>query len=88
MQLAGVLVAEALRIAAVGIVFGVVGGSAVGWLCTAGTRAAMANWGLPACFAMPVGTIALGAAGAVLFALAVSVPTALALVRRRSLPPA
>ena len=86
MQLAGVLVAEALRIAAVGIVFGVAGGSAVGWLCTAGTRAAMANWGLPACFAMPVCTIALGAAGAVLFALAVSVPTALALVRRRSLP--
>ena len=82
-QLAGALIAEALRTAAAGIVFGVVGGSAVGWLCTAGTRAAMANWGLPACFVLPVGTVACAAAGAVLFALAVSVPTALALVRRR-----
>ena len=83
MQLVGVLIAEALGIAAAGIAIGAAGGAAVGWLCTAGTRAAMANWGLPACFAMPVGTIAWAAAGAVLFALAVSVPTALALVRRR-----
>ena len=81
-QLAGVLIAEALRIAVAGVAVGTAGGAAVGWLCTAGTRAAMANWGLPACFVLPVGTVAYAAAGAVLFALAVSVPTALALVRR------
>ena len=81
-QLSRELVGEALRVAATGVAFGTAGGAAVGWLCTAGTRAAMANWGLPATFAMPVGTIAVGALGAAAFALAVSVPAALALVRR------
>ena len=82
-QLAAVIVGEALRTAAAGIAFGTAGGAVVGWLCTAGTRAAMANWGLPACFVLPAGTVAMAAAGAVAFALAVSVPTALALVRGR-----
>ena len=83
LQLARVLVAEALRVASAAIVVGFLGGSLVGWLCTAGTRAAMANWGLPATFAVPVGVIAEGALGAVVFALLVAVPSALALVRRR-----
>ena len=83
LQVAWELVKEALGIAAAGIAFGTAGGALVGWLCTAGTRAAMANWGLPPSFVLPVGLVAQAAAGAVVFALAVSIPTALALVRRR-----
>ena len=82
LQVAGVLVAEALRTALGGVALGTAGGALVGWLCTAGTRAAMANWGLPACFAMPPATIALGALGAVAFSLAVAIPAALANGRR------
>ena len=81
-QLARALVGEALRVAASGVAVGTVGGAAVGWLCTAGTRAAMSNWGLPASFALPAGTVAVGALGAAAFALAVAIPTSLALVRR------
>ena len=83
-QVAAVLVGEALRAAAGGIAFGTAGGALLGWLCTAGTRAAMANWGLPACFVLPVGTVAYGAAGAVVFALLVAVPASLAIVCRRN----
>ena len=82
MQLAYVLVGEALRVAAAALAAGLAGGALVGWLCTAGTRAAMANWGLPACFVLPVWLCAEGAIGALAFTLVVSVPTALALVRR------
>ena len=82
-QLAKVLVGEALRVAASAILLGLAGGALVGWLCTAGTRAAMANWGLPSTFAIPLGVIAMGAVGAVGFALVVAVPSALAIVRRR-----
>ena len=81
-QLAKVLVGEALAVAVAGVALGLFGGALVGWLCTAGTRAAMSNWGLPATFAVPVGVIAEGALGAVVFALLVAVPTALAIVRR------
>ena len=81
-QLAKVLVGEALAVAVAGVALGLFGGALVGWLCTAGTRAAMSNWGLPATFAVPVGVIAEGALGAVVFALFVAVPTALAIVRR------
>ena len=81
-QLAKVLVGEALAVAVVGVALGLFGGALVGWLCTAGTRAAMSNWGLPATFAVPLGVIAEGALGAVVFALLVAVPTALAIVRR------
>ena len=80
-QLAKVLVGEALRVACAAIAVGFPGGALVGWLCTAGTRAAMSNWGLPATFAVPFGVIAEGALGAVAFALLVAVPSALALVR-------
>ena len=82
LQLAAAMVGEALRTAVAGLALGTAGGSLVGWLCTAGTRAAMANWGLPACFVLPAGLVAQAALGAVAFALAVSVPTALALVRK------
>jgi len=83
LQLAGVLVGEALRVASAAVVLGLFGGALVGWLCTAGTRAAMANWGLPATFSVPFAVIAEGAFGAVVFALLVAVPASLAIVRRR-----
>ena len=82
LQVAYALVKEALGVAAAGIAVGTAGGALVGWLCTAGTRAAMSNWGLPPSFVLPAGLVAEAAVGAVAFALAVSVPTALALVRR------
>ena len=84
LQVAHVLVREALGTAAAGIAIGTAGGAAIGWLCTAGTRAAMSNWGLPPSFVLPAGLVAQAAVGAVAFALAVSVPTALALVRREA----
>ncbi len=82
-QLAAVLVREAVKTAGWAIGFGLLGGSVAGWLATAGTRAAMANWGLPACFDLPVLTVLEGAAGALGFTLLVAIPTALALMRTR-----
>ena len=81
-QLARVLVGEALKVAGWGVVIGLLGGALVGWLCTAGTRAAMANWGIPPSFAVPVLTIAKGAVGAVVFALVVAVPTAFGIISK------
>ena len=81
-QLAQVLIGEALKVAGWGILIGLFGGALVGWLCTAGTRAAMANWGIPPSFAVPLVTIAKGAVGAVVFALIVAVPTSMAIVRK------
>ena len=83
-QLAQILVGEALKVAGVGILFGLAGGALVGWLCTAGTRAAMANWGIPPSFAVPYLIVAKGAVGAVVFALAVAVPTSMAIVGKAS----
>ena len=83
-QLARVLVGEALKVAGWGVVIGLFGGALVGWLCTSGTRAAMANWGIPPSFAVPYLTIAKGAIGAVVFALLVVVPTAMAIVGKAS----
>ena len=42
----------------------------------------MANWGLPATFVVPMLIIAKGAFFSIVFALAVAVPAALAIVRR------
>ena len=81
-QLARLLAGEALKVAAGGILFGLPGGALAGWLFTWGTRAAMSNWGIPPSFAVPVPVIAEGALGAVAFALAVAVPTSLALVSK------
>ena len=81
-QLAQTLVGEALKVAGWGVVIGLFGGALVGWLCTAGTRAAMANWGIPPSFAVPYLTIAKGAVGAVIFALLVAVPTAFGIISR------
>ena len=81
-QLALVLIREAVTLALGAMILGLIGGSILGWLATTGTRAAMANWGLPACFALPVGMVLKGAAGALIFTLVVAIPTALALVRR------
>ena len=80
-QMARVLVGEALRVVAWAIGVGLAGGALVGWLCTAGTRAAMANWGLPPSFVLPVGLCLEGALGALAFSLLVAVPTSLWLVR-------
>ena len=81
-QLAQVLIGEALKVAGWGILIGLFGGALVGWLCTAGTRAAMANWGIPPSFAVPLVTIAKGAVGAIVFASIVAVPTSMAIVRK------
>ena len=81
-QLAKVLIGEALGVAVVGVALGLLLGAPLGWLCTTGTRAAMANWGLPATFVVPMPTIAKGAFFSIVFALAVAIPAALAIVRR------
>lgn len=80
LQIAARLAAEAMKVALYGICIGLPAGALTGWLFTSGTRAAMANWGLPASFAVPWSAVAQGAAGAVLFALAVAVPAALWLI--------
>ena len=81
-QLAKVLIGEALGVAVVGVALGLGLGAPLGWLCTTGTRAAMANWGLPATFVVPMPIIAKGAFFSIVFALAVAIPAALAIVRR------
>ena len=81
-QLAKVLIGEALGVAIVGVALGLALGAPLGWLCTTGTRAAMANWGLPATFVVPMLIIAKGAFFSIVFALAVAIPAALAIVRR------
>lgn len=81
-QLARVLVGEVLKVALWGVVIGLLGGALIGWLATSGTRAAMANWGIPPNFAVPYLPIVKGAFGAILFALVVSVPTAFGIISR------
>ena len=82
-QLAAALAGEALKVAAGGIVFGAALGALAGWLFTFPTRAVMASWGLPPSFGIPWLAIAKGATGAVAFALAVAVPSAMAATARR-----
>ena len=79
-QLAATLAASATKTALAGIVAGFPVGALVGWLFTFSTGS---FWpGLPHWFVVPWRIVAEGAAGAVLFALAFAVPTALAIVRR------
>jgi len=79
-QLAGRLVASAIKTSLVGIAFGLPVGSLVGWLFTFKTG----NWpGLPHWFVLPVDVVAEGALGALVFALVFAVPTALGLVRTK-----
>ena len=79
-QLAGRLALSAVKTALVGIAAGLPVGALVGWLFTFKTGAI---WpGLPHWFVVPWRVTAEGAVGAVAFALAFAVPTALALVRR------
>ena len=82
LQLASALAGEAFRVALAGIFCGLAGGALFGWLATGATRAAMAGWGIPATFSFPAATIALGAAGAVVFALFVAIPSAIVLAGR------
>ena len=84
LQLARELIAEALQTSVWALVLGMAGGALIGWLCTAGTRAAMANWGLPPSFVLPIGLCLKGAAGMLVFTFIVAIPTALVLVRRAS----
>lgn len=84
LQLAWVLVKEALATALKAVSVGLPGGALAGWLFTSGTRAAMANWGLPACFDLPLVTVLEGALGALVFALVVAVPAALAIIIKRT----
>ena len=84
LQLAKTLVGEALQTSGWALLVGLAGGALVGWLCTAGTRAAMSNWGLPPSFVLPLSVCLKGAVGALVFTLFVAVPTALTLVRRAS----
>ena len=83
LQLAAILAREALKTALLGVLVGLPGGALVGWLFTSGTRAAMANWGIPPNFAVPGLVLLECALGAIVFALAVAVPAALAITRRR-----
>ena len=76
------LIGEALGVAIVGVALGLALGAPRGWLCKTGTRAAMANWGLPATFVVPMPIIAKGAFFSIVFALAVAIPASLAIVRR------
>jgi putative ABC transport system permease protein len=82
-QLAAILAKEAIKVAALAIALGLPGGALVGWLFTAATRSAMGNWGLPPAFAVPWAVILEGAIGAMFFALAVAIPTALFVLRSR-----
>ncbi len=81
-QLAIRLLAEAVKTAVCGIILGFPCGALVGWLFTSGTRAAMANWGLPPAFAVPWQVVVEGTVGAVVFMLLVSIPTSLILINR------
>jgi predicted lysophospholipase L1 biosynthesis ABC-type transport system permease subunit len=76
------LTASALKVALVSVLAGTVFGALAGWLFTAATRAAMANWGIPPNFAVPADVIARGAVAAIGFALAVAVPAAAVIVYR------
>ena len=75
-QIAAVLTGEALKVALIGVVIGFLGGALIGWLSTAGTRAAMSAWGIPPSFAVPYLVILKGALGAIFFAILISVPVA------------
>ncbi len=78
-QLAGRLVASAVKTAVAGILVGLPVGALVGWLATFKTG----NWpGLPHWFVLPVQVVAEGAVGAIVFALVFAIPTALTLIAR------
>ena len=80
LQLAVRLAASALRTALAGIVVGLPFGALVGWRFAVKTAA---TWkGMPHYFEVPWGVVAEGALFAVVFALAVAIPSALALVGR------
>jgi len=78
-QVARLLIATAVRTALAGIVLALPVGALVGWLFTFRTG----NWpGLPHWFVLPWPVVLEGALGALVFALAFAVPTALMLVGR------
>ena len=87
LQIAFRLTLEALYTALAGVAAGLPAGALAGWLFTSVTRAAMANWGLPANFAVPWAVTLEGAAGAVIISLAVAVPASIAIIFRSGSSP-
>lgn len=83
MQLMGRLCMVAVNTALMGVVLGGSGGALAGWLFTSGTRAAMANWGLPPSFVVPWAPVLWGAVAALICTLVVAVPVALGIIGRR-----
>ena len=81
-QLAWILAVDALKVAGAGLVLGLAGGSLTGWLCTFATRKMMANWGLPAGFAVPWGAVGRGACLAFACVVLLALPVAWTLVCR------
>ena len=81
-QLAWILAADALKVAGAGLVLGLAGGLLTGWLCTFATRKMMANWGLPAGFALPWGAVGRGACLAFACVVLLALPVAWTLVCR------
>ena len=80
-QIAGRLVAGALKTALCGVSAGLPAGALTGWLFALKTASV---WpGMPHYFEVPWRVIAEGSVGALVFVLLVAVPTALALVGRR-----
>lgn len=81
-QLVARLFVDALKTAVWGLVIGFPCGALAGWLFTSGTRAAMAQWGLPPAFAVPCSVISKSALGALAFALAVALPASYVIIQR------
>ncbi len=79
-QVAGRLAMSAIRTAIMGILLGLPVGALSGWF--AAGRTASVWKGMPHYFEVPWQVVAEGAAGAVLFALAVAIPVSMALVAR------
>ena len=79
-QVAGRLAMSAIRTAVAGILLGLPVGALSGWF--AAGRTASVWKGMPHYFEVPWQVVAEGAAGAVLFALAVAIPVSMALVAR------
>ena len=82
--MAAMLAGDAFKTAFVGIAAGLPAGALSGWLFTFATRKTMAEWGLPAVFSIPWGTVAIGAAAAFAVVFAIAVPSSLWIVRSRA----
>ncbi len=81
MQLAWLLTRSALRTALIGMAFALPCGALAGWLVSFSTASI---WpGMPHWFVVPWPVIVEGALGAVIFALAFAIPTAVVIIQHR-----